>query len=327
MPNSESRLNDLREPLALLSDERLAEAERADLTAMHFKEPVAKLRILRRLGEAFAQEYEDELPQNVAQNVRALITALPPFVDQMIAFDVEDANAGQIRGSLISQVSEHFNQMVNSYRIHIRGHVDVAAAVERVEAAESRASTLLSEAEQVTERSKELISRVETLAAEMAAGNLSSYYEGQAEKHRVASKWFLITAGASALLVAVLAVVLFVTIEERPSSEWTAYVRDLGVRVFVLGLGLYVVSFMVKSYRANQHLLVVNQHKANALKTFRLFQESLSGEGSTRDLITAELVKAVFSADETGFLDHTPDRTVVEGQSGLLALLAQQTKS
>jgi len=38
------------------------------------------------------------------------------------------------------------------------------------------------------------------------------------------------------------------------------------------------------------------------------------------------LVKAVFAADETGFLDNVADRTVVEGQTGLLALLAQQSK-
>jgi len=75
------------------------------------------------------------------------------------------------------------------------------------------------------------------------------------------------------VLGAALAVVLFLTIEERPTSEWTAYLRDLGVRVFVLGLSLYAVGFMVKGYGA------VNEHKANALKTFRLFQESASHDG------------------------------------------------
>jgi hypothetical protein len=137
---------------------------------------------------------------------------------------------------------------------------------------------------------------------------------------------FLVGAAVSAAVVAILAIILFVTIKDRPTSEWVAYIRDLGVRIFVLGIGLYVINFMVKGYRANQHLLVVNEHKANALKTFRLFQDAASGEGTTRDLITAELVKAVFAPDETGFLDHAPDRTVVEGQSGLLALLAQQNK-
>jgi hypothetical protein len=40
--------------------------------------------------------------------------------------------------------------------------------------------------------------------------------------------------------------------------------------------------------------------------------------------LSTELVKAVFAAGETGFLDNAPDRTVVEGQSGMLALLTRQ---
>ncbi|HRC12327.1 MAG: hypothetical protein IPJ15_09385 [Actinomycetales bacterium] len=48
------------------------------------------------------------------------------------------------------------------------------------------------------------------------------------------------------------------------------------------------------------------------------------GGSDGRQASTTELVKAVFTAGETGFLDNAPDRTVVEGQSGMLALLTRQ---
>jgi hypothetical protein len=324
-PNN--RLQEIRPYLKPLTEKRLAEAERTDLTSMHFTQPIAQLRVIKRLCEAFAQERVDELPPNITAAVLNISRDLEPLVQAMIDFDVEHQNAGQLRQKILGQVEGHYNQMVGNYRQHIRGQVDSASAVERIEQAEAAASALISSIEQIGERSEHLVARAETLSADLAAGSLSSYYDGQAKRHRDASRAFIIGAGLSALAVAILATVLFLTIDERPASEWTGYVRDLGVRVFVLGLGLYVVGFMVKGYRANQHLLVVNEHKANALKTFRLFQDAVSDDSTTRDLITAELVKAVFAADETGFLENAPDRTVVEGQAGLIALLAQQKKS
>lgn len=327
MAADDTRMRDLRDLAKVLSDGRLAEAERSDLIAYHFVESVRQLRVLRRLGLAFANEREDEMPPQIAQQVREVMRKASEQLDAMVGFQVEQPNAEQVHRQIASEVLSGYNTMVGTLRVHIRGNVDSAAAVTRLDDSTARAERLVADVEATHERAESLVNRGETLTAEIAAGTLSSYYDKQAQHHKDVSKTFLVAAGVAAATVAILAVVLFVTIEERATSEWTAYVRDLGVRVFVLGLGLYVVSFMVRAYRANQHLLVINAHKANALKTFLLFQASASEDGGSRDLITAELVKAVFAADETGFLENAPDRTVVDGQTGLLALLAQQRQA
>lgn len=327
MDAEDTKMRDLREQVESMSDARLVEAERSDLTSYHFAEAVRQLKVVRRLGLAFSGEREDEMPQQIAQQVREVLRNAAKQVDAMIDFQVEQPNAQQAHRQIASQVQSAYNTMVNNLRYHIRGDIDYAVAATRLDEANTKAEALLLNVEDITARAEALVNRGETFTAEIAAGTLSSYYDTQATRHRGASRWFLAGAGVAAALVTILAAILFLTIDERPSSEWTAYVRDLGVRVFVLGIGLYVVGFMVKGYRANQHLLVVNEHKANALKTFLLFQASVSEDSGSRDLITAELVKAVFAADETGFLENAPDRTVVDGQTGLLALLAQQRQS
>jgi hypothetical protein len=327
MPQPDTRLKDLRTHLKALSDRSLMEAEHIENAELHFTQAVPKLRVLRRLGEAFAQEHEDEMPTQIVEQIRQTYATAAKMVERMIDFKVEANNAYAAHREIVGQVDQLYNTTINNLRPHIRAKSNVTALAEQLEQKISAAEEMQQKYEELNHAADVLVRQAETLAGELAAGSLSSYYDGQANKHRETSKWYLIGAAAGAALVATLAVILFVTIDDHPATEWTAYIRDLGVRVFVLGLGLYVVGFMVKGYRANQHLLVVNEHKANALKTFRLFQESASEDSPTRDLITAELVKAVFAADETGFLDNAPDRTVVDGQSGLLALLAQQSKS
>lgn len=326
MPDPDTKMRDLRDAVKSMTTGRLTEAERSDLVTYHFTEPVRQLRVIKRLALAFSQEQEDEIPHQTAQQVRDVVRESAEQVEAMIGFQVEQPNAERHHAQIVSKVQSLHSTMTGQLRTHIRGNVESAAAAARLDETTTKAETLLADIETTVGRAEQLVNRAEGLNAEIAAGKLSHYYDDQATKHRTTSLGFLVGSGVGALTVATAAFVLLHSIDERPPSEWTAYIRDLGVRIFVLGIGLYAVGFMVKAYRANQHLLVVNEHKANALKTFLLFQASASEDGTTRDLITAELVKAVFAADETGFLDNAPDRTVVEGQSGLLALLAQQQK-
>lgn len=327
MATEEPKMRDLREHVKQMGDARLAEAERDDLTSYHFAEAVRQLRVVRRLALAFSNEREDEMPQQIAQQVREVVRTAAELVDKMIGFQVEQPNAEQTHRQITQQVQTQYNTMVNNLRTNIRGNVESASAAARLDETNAKAETLLADIERTALKAEQLVNRGQTLNAEIAAGKLSSYYDTQAKNHRDASRNFLVAAGIAAVVVAVTAVILFATLDESKDAPWSAYARDLGVRIFGLGLGLYIVSFLVRSYRANQHLLVVNEHKANALKTFLLFQASADEGGTTRDLITAELVKAVFAADETGFLDNAPDRTVVEGQSGLIAMLAQRNMS
>lgn len=324
MAAEDTKMRDLRDIARAMTEQRLTEAERSELTSYNFVESVRKVRVLRRLALAFANEREDEVPDAIAQQVRSVMRGVADQLNPMISFHVEQPNAERKHSEITREIDSAYNTMLTQLRIHIRGHVDSAAQATRLDEAAGRAEQLAADVQETLDRAEALVDRAQTLTAEIAASKLSSHYDQQADRHKAASRWFLIGAGVTAFGVAMLATVLFLTLDERPTAEWTSYLRDLGVRVFVLGLGLYVAAFLVKGYRANQHLLVINDQKANALKTFLLFQASASEDAGSRQLITAELVKAVFAANETGFLDNTPDRTVVDGQASLLAMLTQQ---
>jgi hypothetical protein len=62
------------------------------------------------------------------------------------------------------------------------------------------------------------------------------------------------------------------------------------------------------------HLKVLNEQKQNALDTYSLFVDATTSDAA-RDLVTGELVKSVFTPGETGYLDKSGDKTIIDSQS------------
>lgn len=95
------------------------------------------------------------------------------------------------------------------------------------------------------------------------------------------------------------------------SDDWQALVKDLTVRVFFLGIGAWVLAFLARTYRVTRHLETVNAQKQAALDTYPLFVEAVSSEQG-RDIVTAELARAVLQGADSGFITADRERTVVE---------------
>ncbi len=318
-------MRDIFELLQPVTDEALDVAAHRENTELHFTQAIIQLKVILRLARALSQEFEDEMPSNIAQQARGSLNSALMLLDQMTEFNLQQPSAVDAHHNIQTAMQNELNLWISTVRPHIRGTVEVAELAADLDARINEAADLQSAVRRLTEQSQGLVTTAATLAADMAAGNLSTYYSTQAENHRKAANRFLAGAAAGVVALAVVAGVVLSSIPNSDKDDLTDYLRHLSPRVFVLGLGLYALGVVVRAYRANAHLRVVNEHKANALKTFRLFQES-AAEPGTRDLITAELVKAVFAADETGFIDSAPDRTVSDGQAGLLALIASNAR-
>lgn len=155
------------------------------------------------------------------------------------------------------------------------------------------------------------------------------YYNTQSEGHWGEAKNFLIASMVLAAATVGLGIWLFSTLHvdlnARAGTEWAEFTRSLVVRLFFVGIATYALTFCVRGYRIGKHLQVVNEQKRNALDTYSLFTAAITSD-TLRDVVTAELVKAVFASSDTGYLSETQDRTVVENQgSGILSLLLNRT--
>jgi hypothetical protein len=75
------------------------------------------------------------------------------------------------------------------------------------------------------------------------------------------------------------------------------YVANKIILLSVLSFGAFWCS---RNYRAQKHNQILNQHRANALMTFRAFVEGTSDE-RVKDAILQQAAHAAFSGRPTGF--------------------------
>jgi hypothetical protein len=318
-----SALAEVRDLVKGLSQARLRKAEHRENEELHFSALIPLLTVIRRIGLAISKESADEWPPRIVDQTLQVYKDAANQVARMEKFQVERNDAYATHRDIHVAVENLYNRVIGELRQWIRPGLDAIAQSAILETELTRVREARKALEQAQARAEELVATAETLSGDLAAGSLASHYEQQASDHRKTASKFLGAAAIAATILLGGAFALLLTIDHGETVDWTNYARQLSVRLFVLGLGTYTVTFLIRGYRTNQHLRVVNDQKTNALKTFRLFQESAGQDDGTRDLVTAELVRAVFSADETGYLDQVPDRTIVDGQSGLIALLAR----
>lgn len=311
-----------------LSDDLLDSAEQKDLEAAYnFVEAMARVRVIRRLAEAYDEAPPDERPDPQNNTAQLTLQELVDIVGQIanLRFGVPEFH-GQ-RASLVNRIEEMSRTWRQDLRPHIRGGSDLAErAVEAAQIAD-RAKVTLDELEAakaelvaLEAQAAELVEKVKLLSGDAGASTLASHYDGQAQRHEASATWFMTGAGVASAVLLVVGWILFAAVPKRASVTWNELVPELTIRLFTLGVIGYAVTFCAKSYRANKHLQYSNEHRRNALQTYILFRESTSSE-DVQNIITTELVRAVFSAEETGFLDKGGDRTIIEEQSSLVGLL------
>lgn len=170
-------------------------------------------------------------------------------------------------------------------------------------------------------------------SASTAAADLSTYYESQAKKHAGTARSFFVSAVAAAIVLTVLTLwFLFWSPPDysaaSTSQQWIEVTRNSIARLALLSIVGYAVAFCVRNYRVNMHLEVLNKRRENALNTFGLMQAGVTTDDA-RNIVVGELVRAVFTSDETGYLGAETERTVIEspGGAGMLSAVAAAARN
>ncbi|MDR6120290.1 hypothetical protein QE370_003474 [Aeromicrobium sp. SORGH_AS981] len=214
---------------------------------------------------------------------------------------------------------------------NVRPYVRIDSS-RRTASADAQIEELVDLAQQYEARLQELASQQAALASknvEAAAGDLSPEYKAQATTHREAAKRWLVASLFTAGVFAAGTVWSFFLdppayTADASAEQWLRFVRGASGRVVLLSLAAVALAFCLRNYRVNQHLTVLNSRSVNALETFRLLSGAVTTDDA-RNLVVGELVRAVFSGEDTGFLAGQGDRTVIEAPGGA-AMLAALTR-
>jgi hypothetical protein len=174
------------------------------------------------------------------------------------------------------------------------------------------------EADEQAERARDIETQLADLepvvreAAGSGIADLSHDYTSQATRHAAAWK---IWGGMLILtiLAAVIGSLVLFSSERIPTGVIDSEtVVTIARNLLIVGLLLYVVRLASLQFRVHRHLEAVAHNKAAALSTFNRIV-GVSGDPEVRNAIAAVLAQAVFSSEETGFVDGSDNHiTLVE---------------
>lgn len=150
-------------------------------------------------------------------------------------------------------------------------------------------------------------------STEVGTSQASLYFQSRADAHAETAKKFGIAAlGVTAFVV----LWVFLPFGHPLNIHWqsTSVAESIiqGIPHFtILALGTFAIGLLLRNYRVNQHLSVLNRTKATTLHAGESFVKSVR-DTSTRDIILETVVRSVFALGETGYLQGDQERQMNE---------------
>lgn len=304
--------------LDLVAHSRVESLARPELGPLSFEGLTQPLESIRRLLEE-AIPQETEIPAQRLNSAVQLLNQLQSLEQQIEAFDINSSNPANTRDSLVTQVVNIRDQLVDQVRPVLRG--DSAVILERLAETEGA----LSESQAMNERLSDLLQRTRQGQIEVAGETASSFFEQQAKEHSEAANRFLGATVVFAVILALLAGVEWYVFVQWPSSyaTWGEALAASIPRLTLLAILSFAIGFSARNYRVNSHLRVLNLTKAVTIKAADRYAAAVE-QSEHRDLVVASLVQAVFAIGDTGFLPVDSERTIIEspGAGAFLAAAA-----
>ncbi len=143
------------------------------------------------------------------------------------------------------------------------------------------------------------------LSSIVAAGGA---FASKAKEHKASADRRL--KGIWALVVIIAGAALFSMFYPRgpqlARDGWwlAANISHFGARILFVSILSYALVTAVRSYRAERHNQVSNEHRRNALSTYEHFNEGASDR--TKDAVALQAMEAVFGPQPTGYSGKEP---------------------
>lgn len=269
--------------------------------------------------ERLGQELHNHVPNQLRQTIETL--------DAVLALTADSENAPASK----ADYEERLRQLAEWFRVEvwpkcIRARVSDAiehigapsldqSALESLEEIRNDIARMMHERDELARNLEELRPVVDAqreAAASSGLQELNKAYEDSATAHENSWKMWLRWVAFSAVLAAGGGIAALVLIRPETDATNAEIVSAAATELLVIGLLLFFVRLTALQFRVHRHLEAVARNKAAALATFNRIVVGQT-EADVRAVVASALAQAVFTSDETGFIDTTSEQiTLVE---------------
>lgn len=266
----------------------------------------------------------DELTPNQIQPVQQSAMTVAQALQRLKEFNL---NIGRDldgeRASRISQYQEAFFSLKQEATPLIGalswGAVDIedirARLASEIDELRTQTTGFRDEAKQAAEDSRHAVDAIRAASAEAGVQHHAETFHKAAERHETAARRWLWAAIGAGVATAVSVVSIVVFWDVRGDISEADVLQLILAKAVVLAIGLYFTFSAGRVYRANAHLLVVNRHREDSLRTYRAFAEGASDQ-ETKSKVLLEAAHAIFGQVPTGLAPTKEGGNTVEVLDG-----------
>lgn len=285
--------------------------QREEFGILNFAEAVAPARRLvdlyKRLSTSMLADFPDDLLGTIKNQANADYTRF----DQILTFDVKQQNPAPTRDAYVSGMGGAYDVSFRVLWPYIAYGVSKITDTQRLEteargvmqSVRDQAKKVTKELEGYSKQADGVLAEIRNVAAEQGVSQQAIHFHNEAESHMASARvWYKRTqwAGGGIFLFACLVLVGAYIPEFRAQDSLQA-VQILSGKVLVFAVLAYWLSLCARNYLSHKHNQVVNQHRENALKTFKALAEG-AGNPDNKDVVLTHASMCIFSPQDTGYI-------------------------
>lgn len=283
----------------------------ADWGKINFETARSDFEIIFSLCKNLKELPLDILPSSVAPLFLKALEDTSSAIQEIIKFSIENSNPTSIRDQIVARTRQYAEAMLITTQAWIpflayqKG--DVQKNIEALSKSVKDANVILEEAKLKVEGKSKEIDSIVTAAREASAsagvGVFTSDFAGQATNlASEGKKWLKYTACLAIATILTALLSFFVPIEKDATNPqiW----QYMTSKVLILIVLLTATVWCGRLYKATKHQEALNNHRANALKTFQAFVKAASDD-TTRNAVLLETTRSIFAIGPSGYLETT----------------------
>ena len=281
---------------------------------INFSETVPYFQLMIDIVKQLEGRDIDRLPSTYLDNISTACTRLSALIDRVTGFDINQNTPADVCNNIIQNIKDAYDDVIEPLIGPLSFTSIQATDYAKIEReAKGYNSTMKEEHDSLLlfiEKAKgdatKALAAVQEQAAQAGVSTNAQIFNNDAKAHGDKAKtWFkatVVVSGVTLLLAAFLFTIgFFHTPETTPQA--IQYIVNKLILLSALSFGIF---WCARNYKAEKHNEILNQHRANALMTFRAFYEGTS-ESHVKDAILLQAAQAAFSPRPTGFDSQEKD--------------------
>lgn len=294
---------------------------------LSFKEALPIFVRLRGLFQDLRMSTLQELPATTLHQMNAVNAKVLDVFKRIREFSATQHDTAGVRNRLMVSVGEVWHQSystvgpVIAYALGTpprlrEAYENLSDVVGRIETKEKHAeNTLMSlkqRGEEFLEKTERDSDKVEVLASDAGVEFHARHFAIEAKWSRIASYvWLTAAIILAAAVVGYAEVELVRAFEKLPDQASNRLIAQfIIVRLIVVSVLTFAVSFCSRNYSASRHNFVVNRHRQNSLSSFQTFKGAATSD-DVKDAVLMEATRSIFAAQSSGYV-----KGVTEPQAG-----------